>query len=794
MSSSVFADAIGHHLDALRVSLLREYESALAALSPTSRPEQPPIGEFPRIDISRAAHQSRKTLLGMQAVGIAPSSRNAAEGCEPSHHSPFQPALHALTTPLEIPISPQRLGSCPEVGNSETAAPHSPGEPPTSTVGGSSPASGSHGRLASSQSLGSSFSVAVSSSSSFFGSGGPKGFKNFPSPLSCHKEVPEEVERGSHVFSLSKDWKEPSVNFQNDYTTRLNNKTMSRLARTQTDIAAMMRAEPGWAGCGDRFVVRPCSVKRLVWDTLSVIFLAHDVFAVPLLFFDFPGTTLTHAMSWILRIFWTLDIVASLITGYFRPDGEPDLRLGAAAKRYAKSWLGPDLLIVLGDWLQEVASSAFSNASKATRTSRILRLFRLFRLFRVAKVPKLIEIVSEKVQSESVGVACGVVGRMIAVFSLAHVLGCAWFALGSASADGWVCQTGLSADPRWYLYATSLHWSTTQFTGSMEVQAHTLPERIFSVCVLLFAFVVAAVFISSITSSLTRLCILTHGQAAQFATLRRFLLTHGIHPKLISRVVSNAQFALAEKQRLVPESEVEILTLVSEPLRAELRFEMYSPTLSVHPLFRRHQNECPEAARKLCHRGVSPITFSRGDVLFSAGELPATKVMLFLRSGRLAYQHIFRGREDVVAGEWVSESVLWTDWQFYGSLQSMQESSLLAVDGAALANAEATCPTYGFTLRTYAVEYVQELNKSNLSGSVPSDVGMAMDSEALVHHCYGRPSGPQHTTSLLWGALQSGPPRLSTISASLQSGMAASLQGNLVKPDSFDPVVTPSGK
>merc|ERR1712032_1246131 len=65
--------------------------------------------------------------------------------------------------------------------------------------------------------------------------------------------------------------------------------------------------------------------------------------------------------------------------------------------------------------------------------------------------------------------------------------------------------------------------------------------------------------------------------------LRKYLLDNAISYILTMRVQRSAQHALLEQQNYIPEGHVELLELVSEPLRIELHFELYSRILKCHP-------------------------------------------------------------------------------------------------------------------------------------------------------------------------------------------------------------------
>merc|ERR1719316_741311 len=138
----------------------------------------------------------------------------------------------------------------------------------------------------------------------------------------------------------------------------------------------------------------------------------------------------------------------------------------------------------------------------------------------------------------------------------------------------------------------------------MEIVPVNVGERFFAISVLLFAFVVSAMFISSITSSLTRLQMISGSKTAMFAALRQYLCDNSISRKLVGRINRNAHHAFEEYQRTTPEAEIELLQLVSEPLRVELHFELYGPTLNLNPFFQRYEEANPAAVRRVCHSAV----------------------------------------------------------------------------------------------------------------------------------------------------------------------------------------------
>merc|ERR1712203_1252749 len=87
----------------------------------------------------------------------------------------------------------------------------------------------------------------------------------------------------------------------------------------------------------------------------------------------------------------------------------------------------------------------------------------------------------------------------------------------------------------------------------------------------------------------------------------------------------------------VNEDEVELLKIISEPLRVELRFEANSPQLKQHPFFFCLSVLMPAAMRRICHSAITTLQISRGDVLFNQDERQVHPTMYFLSAGSLQY-------------------------------------------------------------------------------------------------------------------------------------------------------------
>jgi len=271
----------------------------------------------------------------------------------------------------------------------------------------------------------------------------------------------------------------------------------------------------------------------------------------------------------------------------------------------------------------------------------------------------------------------------------------------------------------------------------MELVPSNLGERFYAIGSLLAGFVLATAFVSSITSSMTRLYIITSQQTGQFKVLSRYLKEHGISRKLATRVQKNAQHTIEQQQRNVPEDDVELLKFVSAPLRVELHFEIYSPLLFAHPLFHRLQESNPAVMRQICHSAVSVMTLSRDDVLFSRGEVPGRPEMLFVCSGSLAYSQDGERFQEVIPGEWICEHVLWTTWVYHGLLYATEPCHLAVLDAQTFCEVVSKCPTTTVELSSYAEQFLQLVNNSP---NTRSDLGCSMDIASLMVLSFPRAS------------------------------------------------------
>lgn len=179
---------------------------------------------------------------------------------------------------------------------------------------------------------------------------------------------------------------------------------------------------------------------------------------------------------------------------------------------------------------------------------------------------------------------------------------------------------------------------------------------------------------------MTKLNIIGSDQTQQLTTLRVYLQQNSISSRLALRVHRNAQHALSEQQRSLPEESVQLLRLVSEPLYVEIHLEMYAPLLSHHPWFKKYIEICPQVMRKVCHLATQMLSVSQGDVIFAAGEMMPDPKMYIVTTGECEYDMFEDHNVKLAPGTWVAEAVLWTQWIHRGDFIVCCDSRICALD------------------------------------------------------------------------------------------------------------------
>lgn len=467
------------------------------------------------------------------------------------------------------------------------------------------------------------------------------------------------------------------------------------------------------------WILNPDSNIRISWDLGSLVMVLYDMVMIPMQAYTLPENVFLDFMEWSTRLFWTFDIFFSCITGVVMTDGSVEYNLKIILKRYARTWLTLDLMIVVSDWAEVIFSTGSMEMINLARSTRIIRIVRLLRLVRMQEI---MANVTERIQSETLGPMIQVGKVTVVLLTISHFTACLWFSVGNRATteNTWVKIENYETAGVDAQYLASLHWALSQFSGGMdEITPASSLERLFAVGIGTIIFVVALVMMGVFTSGLTQQYIIGGSGARQLATLKRYLKQNNVSKVITKRVCRNAKHAISGD--LTSES-VELLQVISEPLKVELAFDMYSQVLMWQPFFLELLSESSPIMKPICHRAMSMLLLSSTDIVFNSGEEPAEPKMYIVVSGSLEYTDSYGEVAPVGERRYLAEAVLWTHWKHRGTLTAVSDAKLAMLDAQGFRD---ICQRFmrrseaALRIVRYASDFVDELNKQEFK----SDLG-----------------------------------------------------------------------
>jgi len=478
------------------------------------------------------------------------------------------------------------------------------------------------------------------------------------------------------------------------------------------------------------WVANPNSKRRMQWDLFGIVVLTYDIIMIPFIFCFEPTETPGWWMfNFMVLIFWTADVLASFCVGYVDKSGVLVMNGYMVGLKYIKTWCLLDCLIVGVDWLMIALNGRRTGASSVMRIGKLLRaarILRTLRLVRLVKFKHMLSQIQDRIDSEFLTIGLGVVKLILIIFVINHFIACLWFKLGSAATPptgqyNWVRYYRFHNASLYYQYMSSLHWSLTQFTpASNSVQPVNTYESAFAVLVLLFAMIVFSSFVSSITAAMNQLRNLSAKNGSQMWMLRKYLREQGVPPDLYMRLIRYVSVTAERMTKKVQRNDVKFLALLSTPLTMELTAALFRPHVIEHPFYERLGRRCKGMMHKLCTLAIKAMSFSRGDVLFAAGE--AAIGMYFLTQGTMWYNFVGRPERAMLAnksgsepmqiktGTWFSEAVLWTPWQHCGKMRAGRESDVILVEANKFRDLALLHPAQVSWIRHHGEEFVRRLN------------------------------------------------------------------------------------
>jgi len=430
-----------------------------------------------------------------------------------------------------------------------------------------------------------------------------------------------------------------------------------------------------------------------------------------------PDHPALPAMQWASQIFWTLDMVLSFFTGYY-VGTVLEMRPSKVCANYIKSWFVIDAAITLPLWLPLMLDDGVvsAKAGQGLKTAKYIKMLRLLRLARLVKFMHVLGETLDLINSPSVLLLLGIMKLMFFLFLLNHLLACLWFLIGTRSSSAWVALQGVEHRDLFYQYLSSIHWSLTQFQGTSDiVPGQTLLERVFAVATIQMALIVFSGFVSTMTNQMMQLQSLHSRRTLEQRVVRGYLSNHSISTTLSCRIKKYIEW----KQRLDKrqEHDTEIVKLLPGQLMRDLDEEVRAPLLGCYVFFRLLRPCYPGIVRRICHEALAPLTPTPGERIFTPHD-PCSK-MYFIDKGRLVYRqdlrHLLskeRHREHMVlSSQYLSEGVLWTNWEHCGELIGIEDAALLTLEAPKFAEIMRSHPAAHGSAVYFARRFIAALNR-----------------------------------------------------------------------------------
>jgi len=241
----------------------------------------------------------------------------------------------------------------------------------------------------------------------------------------------------------------------------------------------------------------------------------------------------------------------------------------------------------------------------------------------------------------------------------------------------------------------------------------------------LLGLVVFSSFIAGVTQARMQLNKMMSKLDRELWILRKFCQQHHVSRELTLRMKRYIDLVIVPNFHKLSTNDVVLLPKLSAHLRAQLKKELVSQVLCIHPFFDNLRIHHEGVMNSISNGCISDMSLARGDVAFVSGQVAHS--MLLVSDGCLDFIAVSATREEapqqVEKGRWVCEAVLWTKWIHQGQLQASIESTAMLVHGMKVcAELLKNGPAMGF-VRKYGQEFVKRLNAlAEDVGDVPTDI------------------------------------------------------------------------
>ncbi|XP_022117085.1 potassium voltage-gated channel subfamily H member 8 isoform X5 [Pieris rapae] len=344
-----------------------------------------------------------------------------------------------------------------------------------------------------------------------------------------------------------------------------------------------------------KFIISHYGVFKTFWDWLILIATFYVAVVVPYnaSFVDEGHPRISVTSDVIVEALFIIDIVLNFRTTFVSKKGEVVSDSKAIALNYIRSWFVVDLLAALPfDLLY--ASDVYSKES----THGNVHLVKLTRLLRLARL-------LQKMDRYSQYSALILTLLMLSFTLLAHWLACIWFIIAEKEIEhhkneswdlGWInnlaerLKIPIGNISHSESYVTALYFTCSSLTsvGFGNVSANTLPEKIFSILVMLVGALMHAVVFGNVTAIIQRMYSRRSMYQSKWRDLKDFLTINQVPKELKQRMQDYFQTMWSLNHGIDIH---ETLKEFPEELRGDVSLHLHREILSL-PIFESASQGC----------------------------------------------------------------------------------------------------------------------------------------------------------------------------------------------------------
>jgi len=279
-----------------------------------------------------------------------------------------------------------------------------------------------------------------------------------------------------------------------------------------------------------RFIVRPFTFPKMIYDTLMALLVCYSVITVPVqLSFQGMNADGFKGFNMLTDVFFLLDMAICFCTAY-EEGGQLVYDRKLIAKHYLKTLFFPDLLGSFPFYILAAVIGISSNLF-IFKLMRLLRAMRLVRFTLVSKFSRIARLIKKLKTSgfdlpfQSDSTFMNLISRTIKILFIAHLMACTWHSLNSCKHESydWVrCgnDTNLASQ---YLASFYFTIQTMMTVGYGDIAVNTDAQRAFAMVIQLTGPLIVGVIVSSIGELVESFDLRSKYMAERMSSLKEYM-------------------------------------------------------------------------------------------------------------------------------------------------------------------------------------------------------------------------------------------------------------------------------